>query len=97
MPADSGHTAIMERPILRQALGTRTKEFHLNSDYSVLECHPEPRRSRREGPYDTVKFRCCGWECPKCKWVAESCQPHCRSARFVRSLRGLSPHQTDIA
>lgn len=25
----------MERPILRQALGTRTKEFHLNWDYPV--------------------------------------------------------------
>jgi hypothetical protein len=32
LPADSGHTAIMERPILQPAFGTGTEEFHLNWD-----------------------------------------------------------------
>src|SRR5271166_2772329 len=54
-------------------------------------CHPERRRSRREGPYVGQKLRCGERECPRRMQLAEPLPLHGLFRGFVRSLGGLPP------
>jgi len=57
---------------------------------ALKRCHPEGRRSRREGPYDGVQFRECRWECPCGMQCMRTSRLHRHCAPAVRSLGGRS-------
>jgi len=40
--------------------GTAANSLSSRVEFLPLWCHPERRRSRREGPYDSGSLRCCG-------------------------------------